>query len=101
MNLSAFSDTIIISMHGHVRLINQPWRFVELLCKALIPAFVRSMDYDFFFRGVIAMGSLARSVSSARMIIGPAVDEAVKLSPSTRLILENGRYDKDSNLIVN
>jgi hypothetical protein len=46
------------------------------------------------------------------MLIGPAVDEAAELyeaadwigiclSPSTRLILENVRYDIGSNLIVN
>ena len=63
-------------MSGHKELIAQPWRFIEILTSAIIPAFVRSMHYDFFFRGVIAMGNFYRS---SRMLIGPAVDEAAKL----------------------
>ena len=76
INLSLLSDTLIISMSGHKELIAQPWRFIEILASAIIPAFVRSMHYDFFFRGVIAMGNFYRS---SRMLIGPAVDEAAKL----------------------
>jgi hypothetical protein len=113
VNLSAFSDTLIISMRGHEELIKQPWRFVEILCQAVIPAFVKSMDYDFFFRGVLSMGYFSQSVSSARMLIGPAVDEAanlyeaadwigISLSPSTRWILENSVDDTGtrSNLAI-
>ena len=48
INLSMLSDTLIISMSGHKELITQPWRFIEILASAIIPAFVRSMRYDFF-----------------------------------------------------
>jgi hypothetical protein len=111
INLSTFSDTVIISMRGHTNLNKQPWRFIEMFCRAIVPAFVRSMDYDFFFRGVIAMGSFSRSVGSARMLIGPAEDEAaglyeaadwigISLSPCTRVFMENSRIHPESNFIV-
>jgi hypothetical protein len=108
VSMSAFSDTLIISMRGHRELITKPWKFVELLCKSITPAFVRSMHYEFFFRGVIVMGYFYRS---PRMLIGPAVDEAAKfyemsdwigmsLSPSTGLSLENSMVSIESNIIV-
>jgi hypothetical protein len=95
--LSAFSDTIIISVRGHKELIDRPWGFVELLCRGLMSPFVMSMNYDFFFRGVIAMDAFSRS---SRMLIGPAADEAaqfyedsdwsgIALSPSLGSVLEN------------
>jgi hypothetical protein len=108
--LSAFSDTLIFSIRGHKELVARPWRFVEILLNAIIPAFVRSMYYDFFFRGIISMGAFSRS-SRSRMLIGPAVDEAAMLyeaaewvgmsiSPSTRMILQNSECNNTSNLIV-
>ncbi|MFZ0328562.1 MAG: hypothetical protein WBP64_04735 [Nitrososphaeraceae archaeon] len=50
INLSMLSDTLIISMRGHKALITQSWRFIEIFASAIIPAFVRSMRYDFFQR---------------------------------------------------
>jgi hypothetical protein len=108
VEVSAFSDTIIISMRGHKRLFERPWTFVELLCQAIMNPFVRSMHYDYFFRGVLAMGGFSRS---SRMLIGPAVDEAalyyekadwagISLAPSTQAVLQNEWREMDSNLIV-
>jgi hypothetical protein len=108
VHLSAFSDTFIISVRGHTRLNNQPWRFIEMICDSIVPAFVGSMDYNFFLRGVIASGYFSRSTKS---LIGPAVDEAanyyekadwvgISLSPSTCLRLENSTVYTNSNPIV-
>jgi hypothetical protein len=109
VHFSAFSDTIIISVRGHTRLNNQPRRFVEIICDSIIPAFLRSMDYDFFFRGVIAMGYFSRS---AKTLIEPAVDDAanfyekadwvgISLSPSTRSCLQQSVVRQtNSNRIV-
>jgi hypothetical protein len=109
VKLSAFSDTFIISIRGQQKLMSQPRKFVRLLCDALLPAFVRSMDYDFFFRGVIVMDNFSRS---SMTLIGPAVDEAanyyekanwigISLSPSTRSFLEQDTMiETDSDLTV-
>jgi len=108
VSLYAFSDTFIVSMRGHERLIKDPIEFVELICNAIIPPFLRSMQYDFFFRGVISMGWFS---DSSRMLIGPAVDEAatyyeaadwvgISISPSTHAILRNYTSYRRSNLIT-
>jgi hypothetical protein len=47
VHLSAFSDTFIISVRSHAELSSQPWRFVDMVCDSIIPAFLSSMDYDF------------------------------------------------------
>jgi hypothetical protein len=94
--LSAFSDTLIISVRGHERLLQRPWRFVELVCEAILKPFLESMRYD-YLRGILAMGGFSRS---SRMLIGPAVHEAatyykkadwigISISPSTRSVLQN------------
>ncbi|MGH9952867.1 MAG: hypothetical protein ACRD5J_14685 [Nitrososphaeraceae archaeon] len=72
-NISAFSDTFIISVRGNQKTLDMPWRFVELLSQTIIPPFLDSMKYDFFFRGVMVFGAFSRST---RMLIGPTVDEA-------------------------
>jgi hypothetical protein len=108
INLSAFSDTLIISMRGHRDLIDRPSRFVEIFCKTIIPPFVRSMHYDFFFRGVITMGDFSRS---SRKLIGPAADQSanfygspewigMSLSPLTGKWFENSMATNESNLIA-
>lgn len=56
VHLSSFSDTFIISVRSNIQLQNQPWRFVDMVCDSIIPAFLSSMDYDFFFRGVMSIG---------------------------------------------
>jgi hypothetical protein len=107
-NFSAFSDTLIISVRGNERFNNNPIRFAQLLARALVPAFVRSMHYDFFFRGVICMNYFSRST---RMLIGPAVDDAaqfyevanwsgIAISPSLSSVLEGNTETAKSTIIV-
>src|SRR5438093_10996493 len=100
INLVAFCDTLIISMRGQNELIIRPWRFMEIFCEAIIPPFLKSMRYEFFFRGAIAMGFFSRS---SRMLIEPAADEAtqfyeasdwvgISVSPQTGLILDTPHF---------
>jgi hypothetical protein len=106
ITVAAFSDTLIISMRkGHEM---WSWRLAEIFCEAIIPLFLKSMEYEFFFRGAIAMGYSR----SSRMLIGPAADEAAefyeafnwvgfRISPSTATILDRDIVQKGSrNFIV-
>lgn len=92
--LSAFSDTLIISVRGHERLLQRPWRFVELVCEAILKPFLESMRYDYFLRGILAIFTFLKNVDR------PAVHEAatyyekadwigISILPSTRSVLEN------------
>jgi hypothetical protein len=101
--LSAFSDTLIISVRGHERLLQRPWRFVELVCEAILKPFLESMRYDYFLRGILAIGGFSRS---SRMLNGPAVHEAsiyyekaewigISISPFTRSVLQNSMGSTD------
>jgi hypothetical protein len=107
INVAAFSDNLIISMRkGHEM---GSWRLAEIFCEAIIPLFLKSMEYEFFFRGAIAMGYFSRS---SRMLIGPAADEAAEfydasnwvgicISPNTGMILDRQIVQKGSrNFLV-
>jgi hypothetical protein len=107
INVAAFSDTLIISMrNGHGM---GSWRLAEIFCEAIIPLFLKSMEYEYFFRGAIAMGYFSRS---SRMLIGPAADEAAEfyeasnwvgicISPNSGMILDRDIVQKGSrNFLV-
>lgn len=86
-----------------------PWRLAEIFCEAIISLFLKSMEYEFFFRGAIAMGYFSRS---SRMLLGPAADEAAKIyeasnwvgiciSPNTGMVLDRDIVQKSSrNFLV-
>jgi hypothetical protein len=104
-NLATFLDTMIISMPCPSE---NPRRSIEELCEAIAPAFVRGMNYDFFFRGIMSMGYFSRS---SRMLIEPAADDAaslyedsnwigLSLSPSTDEIWRNDIQNQASGIIV-
>lgn len=107
INVAAFSDTLIISMRKGREM--GSWRLAEIFCEAIIPLFLKSMEYEFFFRGAVAMGYFSRS---SRMLIGPAADEAAEfyeaynwvgicISPNTGLILDRDITQKGSrNFLV-
>jgi hypothetical protein len=63
-------------MHGHDKLVERPWTLINMICQAIIPAFITSIHYGLFFRDVITMNYFSRS---SRMLIGPAADEAANL----------------------
>jgi hypothetical protein len=107
LELSVFSDTLIISSAVNTNLRNNPRRFVELIASLLVSPFVNSIYYRIFLRGVISVGEFYRS---SRMLIGPAVDEAVQyfdlsnwiglsISPITSKILDDYGMENSRHLV--
>jgi hypothetical protein len=78
LNLSAFSDTLIISITATSGMDTVP--LIVALADCIVNPFVRALDHGIFFRGVISLGEFCRTPS---LLIGPAVDEAAEWYTST------------------
>ncbi len=101
IDVSTFSDTIIIALHGNLPILKAFW--IYLMGFFLIPLFREAFVKEIFLRGTVSIGRFHRlKRDEGILLIGPAVNEAaqsyedsnwigISTAPSATLTLEEDK----------